>query len=288
MLKRTHLIPPSPHDIQKISGTENEEFIVFDTSDGTDFPLRISVCGITPPSPNYYIKRFPVRGFILEHIVEGKGYVVVDGKKYTVNKGDTYLLKIGENCEYFSDKKDPYKKLWVNVFGSFAHEIVSQYQLKDTVYQNVDLSDLFEKLFALEHVSTVLSVVHHKISAIVTEMFLRLAQSSSHPKQANAIARQIHEAIVTSVNLPFSLDELAKSCFLSKSELIRHFKKGYGKTPYKFLTELRISHAKNLLKNTDFSIAKIADFLHFADPYYFSNVFKQYVGIPPSEYRKSL
>ena len=275
----------NPDDIQAFSGLENETFIPFSISEGLNFPLRLSVCGITPPTPNYYIKRFPVKGFVLECIVEGKGYVVVNGNKHTVTKGDCYLLKMGENCEYYSDKKNPYKKLWVNFYGPFAHDIVTRYQLTDTVYK-CDLTESFKKLFDLEKTSTILAAIHFKASAIITEMLLQLAESDTHPKDASDIAKQVAREILISVNKPFSLDNLSKKMFVSKSELIRHFKKSYGMPPHKYLMKLRISHAKNLLTEGAYTIKKIAEILDFCDQYYFSNKFKELVGISPQEYKK--
>lgn len=275
-------------DVLEVQGTHNERIIQFSAVDAASLPLYVSFCGITYPTENYHIKRFPVRGFILEYVVGGQGYVVVNGKKHTVSTGDSYLLKIGENCEYYADKNKPFQKMWVNVFGSFAHDIVDLYQLKATVYKNTDLTDLFERLYAIEKISTDLSVVHLKISAIVTEMFLRLAQSNAQRQDASNVAKQIHHELIMSVNKPFRLEEISEKLYLSKSELVRQFKKYYGVPPYQYLINLRITHAKNMLVFGDWSITKISDLLCFADPYYFSNVFKKHVGLSPLQYRKSV
>ena len=108
-------------DIEKFAGLANELITRMENPNAT--PVSISCYGITFPTPDYYIKRFPTRGYILEHILSGKGYVIVNDKKYTVRTGDTYLLKPGQNCEYFSDKEDPYKKLWVNFSGTIFYDV---------------------------------------------------------------------------------------------------------------------------------------------------------------------
>lgn len=287
-LEKTNPFKTQITDILEIKGTGNERIIQFDTADITSLPLYISFCGITYPTENYHAKRFPVRGFILEYVVGGKGYVIVNGKKHTVSTGDSYLLKIGENCEYYADKENPFQKMWVNIFGSFAHDIVELYQLNNTVYKNTDLTDLFERLYAIEKISTDLSVVHLKISAIITEMMLRLAQSNDTTQSASNIAKQVHHELIMSVNKPFRLEQVSEKLYLSKSELVRHFKKYYGTPPYQYLINLRITHAKNMLVFGDWSIAQISDSLCFADPYYFSNVFKKHVGLSPLQYRKSI
>ena len=83
------------HDIQNFRGLDTEVITHFYNPQGKTRPLWISCYGITYPTPYYYIKRYPVRGFILEHIVSGKGYLIVNGEKHTLIEGDTYLLKSG-------------------------------------------------------------------------------------------------------------------------------------------------------------------------------------------------
>ena len=56
-------------DIQRYNGLETEKVTHFFAPYHITLPLLITCFGITNPNPNYYIKRFPVRNFILEHIV---------------------------------------------------------------------------------------------------------------------------------------------------------------------------------------------------------------------------
>ncbi|MBO4573542.1 MAG: helix-turn-helix domain-containing protein [Clostridia bacterium] len=275
------------HDIQEYGGLETEIITHFHNPQGRTFPLSLSCFGVTFPTPDYYIKRYPVRGFILEHIVSGKGYVVIDGKKHTVSEGDTYLLKSGENCEYYSDKKNPYKKLWVNFSGEFPRSLISLYQLKDNFYKNVKLDDLFEKLYAIENISTDIALVRFDATAVITEMLMRLAKSIDKLDYMPETAIKIKTALIRSVNKPFSLENLCNELFLSKSEIIRIFKKSFKETPYRFLLNIKISYAKTMLENSMSSIKEIADHLGFSSPYHFSDTFKKHVGISPVHYRKN-
>jgi AraC-like DNA-binding protein len=273
-------------DIQDFSGLETEISTHFLNHVEKSFPLTSSCCGITFPTPNYYIKRSPATVFVLEHVISGKGYVVVNGQKHTVTTGDTYLLKPTENCEYFADKQDPYKKIWVNFNGNLAHQIISQYQLQDTIYKNVDLSPSFKKLFKLEEISTDLDVIHYDITSIITEMLMLLAKSKNSAKQASQIAIATKSKLNACATKTFSLDEIAKELFVSKTEIIRYFKKAYNTTPYQYLLNIKINHAKIMLENGTYSVIEISNQLAFSNPYHFSKIFKQKIGLSPSEYRK--
>jgi len=65
-------------------------------------------------------------------------------------------------------------------------------------------------------------------------------------------------------------------------------KKLTGKTAGKYIDDLVIVEAKNLLRDPSLTIAQIADLLYFSDQFFFSKFFKRYTGITPSDYRKSV
>ena len=83
-----------------------------------------------------------------------------------------------------------------------------------------------------------------------------------------------------------SLDKLAGSANVSKSECLRCFKTSMQTTPYKYLTEYRLSKATELLKNTDEPIGNIADNVGFHQISHFGKCFKEKTGLSPRDYRK--
>ncbi len=82
------------------------------------------------------------------------------------------------------------------------------------------------------------------------------------------------------------LDIISREFALSKQSLISKFKNYIGKTPMEYLSELRLSSAKELLVNSDMPIYEIAENCGFENIYYFSNKFKHNIGYSPSAYRK--
>lgn len=84
-----------------------------------------------------------------------------------------------------------------------------------------------------------------------------------------------------------SLDKLAKSANVSKSECLRCFKASIQTTPYKYLTEYRLCKAAELLKNSDEPIGTISDSVGFRQISHFGKCFKEKTGFSPREYRKN-
>lgn len=72
---------------------------------------------------------------------------------------------------------------------------------------------------------------------------------------------------------------------MSPSHFIRCFKAERHVTPNVYLTRLRMEKAQLLLRETDLKIREVAARLGYDDPFYFSNVFKKYTGISPTQYR---
>ena len=83
-----------------------------------------------------------------------------------------------------------------------------------------------------------------------------------------------------------TLDDLAQRFSLSKQGLIQKFRRITGKTPMEYLTAIRLTNAKQLLRDTSLPIGEVALRCGFENVYYFSNFFKRMTGVRPSAYRK--
>lgn len=84
-----------------------------------------------------------------------------------------------------------------------------------------------------------------------------------------------------------SLQFYANRLYVTPKYLTQTVKKLSGKTAGKFIDDLVIVEAKNLLHDHSLTIAQVADRLDFSDQFFFSKFFKRYTGITPSGYRRS-
>lgn len=83
-----------------------------------------------------------------------------------------------------------------------------------------------------------------------------------------------------------SLEDIARSASVSKSECLRCFRSSIQRTPFEYLLDYRLETAKRLLRCTDTSILDIALQTGFSNGAYFGKMFKEAYGIPPGLYRK--
>lgn len=88
-------------------------------------------------------------------------------------------------------------------------------------------------------------------------------------------------------NSDFSVNDISTHFGISEVHLRRLFNQVLCTSPIKYINNLKLDKAKNMLKISNYSIAEIAQSSGFADPYYFSRFFKKQTGVSPSEYRAS-
>ena len=81
---------------------------------------------------------------------------------------------------------------------------------------------------------------------------------------------------------------LCKMVNLSDTQFRRHFFEVYQTTPVKYLQQLRINYAADLLIGSSLSIDEVSFMSGFSDPKYFCFVFKKLKHSPPSAYRTSM
>lgn len=85
-----------------------------------------------------------------------------------------------------------------------------------------------------------------------------------------------------------SISAIADHVYLSPSYLSSLFKKEIGQTINEYITEVRISKARELLSDKKYKIYQIASLVGYMSSKYFSTVFYSVQGVTPKEYRRSV
>ncbi|MFD0712034.1 helix-turn-helix transcriptional regulator [Paenibacillus sp. GCM10027626] len=82
------------------------------------------------------------------------------------------------------------------------------------------------------------------------------------------------------------LDHMAEVLDTSPKYFSNYFKKTFGVNYVEYLNKVRLSHAREYLKQSDLSITEIGEKTGYMNSSTFTTTFKKYYGISPSEYRK--
>jgi AraC family transcriptional regulator len=94
------------------------------------------------------------------------------------------------------------------------------------------------------------------------------------------------EALSDRLNEEPSLDEIAALVRLSKFHFLRAFRMSTGLPPHRYLMNLRVARARQLLETTDLSVTEIAGEVGYDDPGYLARLFRRRFGTTPARYRR--
>jgi len=88
------------------------------------------------------------------------------------------------------------------------------------------------------------------------------------------------------MNPDLSIKEVCREVHMSSSYFSSLFKQSTSRSFVEYLTQYRMSKARELLKFNDMKTFEIASLVGYVDPHYFSVIFKKYTGETPTEYRQ--
>lgn len=219
------------------------------------------------------------------------------GKKGGIflNKNVIHLVNKISSCHYHSFIfPDYFLKFYVGSPASgLVEQIVNQNAFPVCCFPSDEewckpILDVLAKLSELEtHKSEYYA---YEVLCSLSQLWLALCQNVSIPaKSSNGVIslrmQQFLQYISTHYGEDVSLEQIASSANVSKSECLRCFKTCMNTTPYQYLTEYRLLKAAELLKTTDEPIGVIADCVGFRQVSHFGKCFKEKTGLSPSAYR---
>ena len=249
---------------------------------GDDFPVKEVFVGVTNPFSGYSVSRDGTGSFYLfEYVVSGEGKMRAGGGYVKASAGDVLFFDKFDKQVYRADEKKPFKKIWVQFSSDYLGAAIAAYGLKTGVYR-ADAGAAFFTLYNLSKNPTG-GATAYAVARALNEIILSLAETKAENSTPAALAKK---ELTFSVYRKCDLKKIAEKLNLSKSALIRCFKKAYGITPYEYLLSEKITAAKALLKTTDLTVKEISAQLMFGDEHYFSAYFKKNAGKSPLIYRK--
>ena len=85
-----------------------------------------------------------------------------------------------------------------------------------------------------------------------------------------------------------SIPDLCEKMHYGKTHLSQVFREATGHSIMQYYRKLKLSEAKRMLREHNYTIAEIAELLCFESPQYFSRLFKKETDKTPGEYRNSV
>lgn len=100
------------------------------------------------------------------------------------------------------------------------------------------------------------------------------------------IIKQVKKYVITHIQNKIALAEVAQQVYLSPSYLSVLFKKHCGESLVDYINRKKMEKACEMLLSDQYLINQVSELLSFDNAYYFTRVFKRYVGVTPREYQE--
>lgn len=134
--------------------------------------------------------------------------------------------------------------------------------------------------------------VQRAMNGIWQLLFTHMAECEQPQKIKNEHALQIRmQKMLTFINANYnreiSLNDIAQSASISKSEASRCFQSYLGSSPVNYLLNYRIQKAMQLLRTGEMTVEAISLECCFGSSAYFCKIFRSRTGMTPKQYRNS-
>ena len=100
------------------------------------------------------------------------------------------------------------------------------------------------------------------------------------------IVKQIHKRLISDLQERPTIEELAKEFLINTATLKNTFKGIYGQPIGTYMKEYRIRQAATMLRQTQATIAEIANKVGYENQSKFATAFRDVLNVAPAEYRK--
>ena len=215
---------------------------------------------------------------------EGETYYINNGKKIFSNNEQIVLLPKGCSYKWECIKKGnfisiefdsnfvgdqiipikyPHYEKILKYFLSYNHDLV----------QNFDSKEFLKIKYAYD-------VLFEIINYLKTNLYFNKNTKNSINNVLEFINMNYHEH--------FTNEILASKTKYGTSHFRKLFTEIVGISPLQYVIKVKMEKAKELLYSDANKISEIAELVGFDNIYYFSNVFRKYYGLSPTDYKKRL
>ncbi|MGH7144191.1 MAG: AraC family transcriptional regulator [Planctomycetota bacterium] len=232
------------------------------------------------------------------YFVRGWGDGEYRGERFRAGPGSAVLMDLSELHSYHADPADPWEMMWVRFDGPGVPAAVESLHSAGRscvlpVAAGARMRRDFRALF--RQVETQAPGREAGAAARLMALLANLQDGVLHAGSVAAFTRA-PAGIEAAANFlrahhleSVALREAAQAANMSLYHFLRRFKQVTGFTPMAYLENYRIGRAQELmLAQPDLRLKEIAARVGFADPAYFSRVFRKRVGSAPRAYRRSL
>ena len=230
---------------------------------------------------------------IWQYTLGGYGIFDFNGTKQKVLPGQAFIAIIPENnCYYLPKTSENWEFIYLTLTGQNSIKLFKEYRRRyGSVITYPPESSVINMAWDILQKGNKNEIESaYELSAIAYNFIMQMFCESRFDAEINLTApvwlQRVKEFCARNISSDIMIEDMAKIANCSKWHFSRQFSLYEGISPYRYLINLRIKMATQLLENSNFSIKEIAEKCGFYDLAYFSKIFKAHMNILPKNYRK--
>lgn len=242
----------------------------------------------------------------LDYYVGGNRKMSINGNSFTVGNGSLVFRRPGDFCVSsgayncytlsldFSNKKQDQYGIYDRNHTENSMQETCNNPLLDMIPPHLitkhqsDYIKIYNKMcYNLQNVNSQESneiLLNQLLFLILSDVCYSLNHETITTPESK-ILTETCKYIQENFHKNITIKELANNVSLSPSYFLKMFKKNANTTPTEYIISIRLSNAKQLLTESNLTVAQIAELCGFNDASYFSYYFRRRFGMKPSEYR---
>ena len=239
-------------------------------------------------------RRSDLASYLFFVVQRGAGALEYQGRRFALSAGDCVFIDCKGGYSH-STSSDLWSLQWAHFFGGTMPGIFEKYLARggSVVFHpesTLAFEQTLDRLYALagsaDHIRDM------RINQELTALLTLLMEQSWPPENALVGAGkkqqllQVREHLEQHFSEKITLDRLSEQFYMNKYYLAHLFKEQFGTTIGEYLLNLRITHAKQLLRFSSQTTETIAAACGMSDANYFARMFRRVEGLSPSEYRR--
>ena len=232
-------------------------------------------------------------------ITDGSIIHEINGIPYELNTGDLVFIRPDDCHRYHLNKKTGCGIINISFRSVYFEELKSYFDNNAVLQSMLDSKDApvitlsSARLNLLKKQHSKLNLAGSKENLLVMLKTLLIDVFSCFILEYNPYSRNAAdgwlESVLSQMNTPENIYEglpaLIRLSGFSHGHLCRVMKQNYDTTPIRYITNLRLEYAANLLATTNYDILTISINVGISSLSHFITIFKQKYGVSPSKYR---
>lgn len=235
----------------------------------------------------------------IEFITNKSAEHVINGKLYECHKGCLYLFTPIDMHQFTNIEQG-----FEGYLLSFLPELIQNrfddkitYEkspyfavLNDESYNKVffmfrNIMNEYEKCGEFENI-----IVESSVSIIIAELFknlIRDAKTLTTYGRSDVLLRQAFRYVRENFTQKIFVSDIASELKISESHFCRYFKEKVGVTFSKYVLNMRLDYAKNLILTSNLNMTEVCYECGIESISYFTKKFKEKFGYSPLQFRKT-